>query len=412
MKTCTLGCSLLFLVVVGCGLGPAFGAEPLPNLVIPDGLGVNIHFTGQPRDLDLIRQAGLRFIRMDLAWGGVERQKGVYGFDRAGYDDLTKGCVDRGIRILYILDYSNRLYEEDRSVRTPEGRAAFVAFAEAAANRYRGHGILWEIWNEPNIQQFWRPQPSVEDYCALVRQAAPQIRAADPSGLVVAPATSGIPMDWLEACFKEGLLEWIDVVSMHPYRPQAPETVIADYERLRRLIKQYAPDKKVPIISGEWGYSNVNWDKRPLTDEQQARYLARMYLTNLSQRVAVNIWYDWKNDGTDPQEREHNFGTVEHDLRPKTAYEAAKVLTETLGGFSFDKRLDLANPADFALQFVRGDRQAIAVWTTGEAHEVTLPVQAGRAVVVDMLGGRRETSWTQCLRIEARPNPQYLLVGE
>ena len=195
---------------------------------------------------------------MDLAWGAVERKKGVYEFEKSGYDALTKGCSKRGIRILYILDYSNRLYESDRSVRTEQGRRAFAAFAEAAAKRYAGKGILWEIWNEPNIKQFWRPQPSVDDYCKLVEETTPRIKKTDPSGLVVAPATSTIPFNWLEQCFKKGLLKWIDVVSVHPYRPQAPETVIKDYARLRELITRYALNgdltlrehQKIPIISG------------------------------------------------------------------------------------------------------------------------------------------------------------------
>ena len=38
---------------------------------------------------------------------------------------LVGGASKRGIRILYILDYSNRLYESDRSVRTEKGRNAF-----------------------------------------------------------------------------------------------------------------------------------------------------------------------------------------------------------------------------------------------------------------------------------------------
>ena len=75
---------------------------PLPELTIPNGFGVNIHFSGEPRDLDLIAEGGFKFIRMDLGWGGLEREKGVYNF--GGYDALTEGCSKRGIRILYILD--------------------------------------------------------------------------------------------------------------------------------------------------------------------------------------------------------------------------------------------------------------------------------------------------------------------
>jgi len=391
---------------------PCLAAAPLPELTIPSGFGVNIHFTGDPKDLDLIRDGGFKFIRMDLGWGGIEREKGNYNFERTGYDALTDGCSKRVIRILYILDYSNHLYESDQSVRTEEGRKAFAAFAEAAAKRYKGKGILWEVWNEPNIKQFWTPQPSADDYCKLVEAAAPLVKQADPSGLVVAPATSTIPFDWLEACFKNGLLKWIDVLSVHPYRSQPPETVIKDYEKLRELIKRYAPQgKDIPIISGEWGYSNINWDKAQLSEEQQARFLAREFLINLYQKISVSIWYDWKNDGADPNEREHHFGTVMHDLKPKAAYLAAKTLSSTLPGYSIDSRLDLGSDKDFAFKLIDGNNQAIAIWTVGDEHQITLQTPTGKGTLIDMLAKKQEISWKDnALTLTVSQSPQYLLI--
>jgi len=390
-------------------------AVALPKLAVPNSFGTNIHFRGEPRDLDLIAEAGFKFIRMDLSWGGVERKKGIYDFDRTGYDALTAGCTKRGIRLLYILDYSNKLYESERSVRTDPGRRAFAAFAEAAAERYKGKGILWEIWNEPNIKQFWSPQPSVDDYCKLVELTAPLVRKADPTGLVVAPATSGMPFKWLEDCFKKGLFNWIDVLSVHPYRPHPPETVIKDYAKLRELIKRYAPkEKNIPIISGEWGYSNVNWDKRPLTNEQQAQYLARMLLINMCQGIPVSIWYDWKNDGTNPDEREHNFGTVTHDLKPKAAYLVARTLSETLAGYSIDKRIDLQSENDFAFLLKKGGRRAIAVWTIAAGHETVLPLGRTEIKLIDYLGrenSKEKWAWqSNGLKLTISQSPQYVLI--
>jgi len=398
-----------------CGVAPrAPGAAPVPRLAVPEGFGVNIHFTGERQDLDLIRDGGFRWVRMDLSWSGVEREKGVYNFERAGYDALTAGCEKRGIRIIYILDYSNSLYEQEQSVRTEAGRNAFAAFAQAAAKRYSGKGVFWEIWNEPNIKQFWVPQPGIEDYCKLVAEAAPLIRQADPSGAVVAPASSTIPFDWLEGCFKQGLLAPIDVLSVHPYRPQPPETVGKDYDRLRALIGKYAPQgKEIPVISGEWGYSNVNWDRAKLSDEQQGRYLARMFLTNLYQRVPVSIWYDWKNDGSDPNEREHNFGTVGRDLKPKSAYITAKTLATTLAGYAVEKRLDGAGEKDFILLLSKGDLRAMALWTTDTDHEVTLPPDISQGTLVEMLGGSKPVSRQGSqLKLTISGSPQYLLVGK
>jgi len=388
------------------------GAQPLPGPAIPDSFGVNIHFTGLQKDLTMIAEAGFKFVRMDLAWSRVEKTKGVYDFKGTGYDPLTLGCEQLGIRVLYILDYSNELYESDRSVRTDAGRKAFADFAEAAANRYKDKGILWEVWNEANIKQFWTPQPSMDDYCKLVEAVAPRIRKADPSGQVVAGATSQIPLEWFEACFKNGLLNWIDVLSIHPYRSQPPETVMQDYARLRELVARYAPaGKKIPIISGEWGYSNINWDKNELTEQEQADYLVRMFLINAYQGIPVSIWYDWKNDGTDLKEREHNFGTVYNDMNPKAAYLAVKVLSSTLAGYSIKERLDLGDENDFAFRLTNGNREAVVFWTSVSCHNVTLPIDPTKVMLVGIYGGKVVINFkSKRLKIRAVQSPQYLLI--
>nr|MBC8372296.1 hypothetical protein [Planctomycetota bacterium] len=64
------------LLAIGFAALSADAGVPLPKLVIPDGFGVNIHFRGEPKDLDMIRDGGFKFIRMDLTWAGVERKKG------------------------------------------------------------------------------------------------------------------------------------------------------------------------------------------------------------------------------------------------------------------------------------------------------------------------------------------------
>lgn len=350
---------LAIAVIAGGTLAWAAG---FPPLTVPTGLGVNIHFTGAPaRDLDMIQAAGFKFIRMDFTWSAVEREKGVYDF--RAYDELTEALAKRGIRALYILDYGNSLYESEQSVRTEDGRQAFARFAAAAAARYRGRGILWELWNEPNIS-FWKPQPNVDDYMALAKVVFPAIRHADPKALCVAPATSGIPMDFLESCFRQGLLRLVDGVTVHPYRGKPPETVADDIVRLRALMARYG--RTLPVLSGEWGYSSV-WKGQ---DEQlQGRYLARQFLTNLSLGIPVSIWYDWHDDGPDPKESEHHFGTVTLDYNPKPAYLAMKRLVGELKGKRFVKRLQSATD-DYLLLFSDRSRRTIAAWTVGEAHEV------------------------------------------
>jgi polysaccharide biosynthesis protein PslG len=381
------------LVVAACVVlnGAIASAAGLPDSAVPDGLGVCIHFIDpRPGEMEMIAKAGFRWIRTDFSWSDTEREKGVYDF--SAYDRLVAAIEPHHVRAVFILDYSNRHYDDGLSPATDEGRAAFARWAVAAASHFRNRGILWEMYNEPNIDLFWKPRPNAEQYAKLALEVGKALHQAEPNELFIGPASAQMPFRFLKTCFRSGVLEYWSGVSVHPYRETDPETVAADYRRLRELIDQYAPKgKKIPILSGEWGY---DWrmhdsDFQGPDDARQGKMLSRMLLTNLANDVPLSIWYDWRDDGRDPKNKEDNFGTVRYSYHsgqspvydPKPAYLAAKTLSCTLGGYHFQKRLDVGGPDDYVLSFVLdgSDNCRYVVWTTAAAaHTVTLPIPAGR----------------------------------
>lgn len=349
--------------------------------------GVNIHFvTGHEKDLDLIDAAGFKFIRMDFGWQGIERTNGIYNW--TAYDELTNNLEKRGLSAIYILDYSNSLYEEvvvsknpltgkeqsaTASPQHPESVAAFARWAAAAAEHFKGRNIIWEIWNEPNIS-FWKPKPDVAQYTELAIATCKAIKAIVPDAVIIGPTTSEVPMPYLESFLASGILEYLDAVSIHPYRnySKSPETAITDYTKLRELIDRYAPagKNKMPIISSEWGYSSST---KGVSLEKQAAYIVRMQLANLLFNIPISIWYDWKNDGDDPADHEQNFGTVFSDLKPKPAYLAIQLMNTQLKGCTFSRRIDIKNDNDYVLLFKNGKgNYKIIAWTMDQMHSVRI----------------------------------------
>jgi DUF1680 family protein len=421
--------ALLFvLAIFGLWAVPAPRAHAqLPAAAMPQGVGVNIHFvTGHERDLDMIAEAGFKFVRMDFTWGAIEREKGKY--DWSGYDELTRNLEKRGLRALYILDYSNALYEETITSRSPingqqvtvlasprrtESVTAFARWAAAAAERYRDRHIIWEIWNEPNIH-FWQPKPNVKDYAALALATSRAIRKADPQATIVGPASSGFPWPFLEECFRAGLLEYLNAVSVHPYRSydRGPETAGTDYERLRELIKKHAPAamESSPILSGEWGYATHT---KGISPELQAAFLVRQQLANLHHGVPLSIWYDWKNDGQDADEREHHFGTVTHDLKPKPSYRAVQTLTRQLSGYRVVRRLK-SDQAEAWVLLCADDsgNPKLAAWSTKSAMSIELPlagIASKATAAVDGMGGELDVRMKEGrLELKLDALPQYI----
>ncbi|MGH8506863.1 MAG: GH39 family glycosyl hydrolase [Stenotrophobium sp.] len=401
-------------------------AAELPPLVLPDGVGINIHFTrGHERDLDMIADAGIKVARMDLIWADTERLKGVY--DWSAYDELTANLLKRGIRPYYILGYSNPIYEgttpkfwektwpydELMSPQHPDSIAAFARWAAAAAVHFRKAKPVLEIWNEPNIQ-FWKPAPNVVQYTRLAEYTCVAIHQAEPAATVVGPAVCAFVWKFLKDFFSTGMLGCLDAVSVHPYRGRfaAPETATSEYAQLRQLIKQYTPASKktsVPILSGEWGYSTTT-DGTPL--QMQADYLVRMQLFNLMNDVPISIMYDWVNDGSYGFNVEHNYGIVYPDLSPKPAYIAIRTLTHTLAGFHLVRRLELEQPWDYALLFENdAGRRIIAAWTLWSPHVISLPAFTNASTPMLVSGdGKISTARTKNRHIELEfsPTPQYL----
>ena len=420
------------LLLAASFFGVATSAAELPNLALPAGVGVNIHFTrGHGHDLDLIAAAGFKFIRMDFVWSETEPKKGTY--DWSAYDALTANLESRGLRAYYILDYSNPLYEETvtgkdpisgqetktlSSPQHPDSVAAFARWEAAAAKHFSGRHVIWEIWNEPD-GSFWQPKADVQQYTTLALATARAVRAADPSATILAPATSGFPWPFLETFLSSGVLEYLDGVSVHPYRApnQPPETALADYHRLRELIATHAPPARrnfIPIISGEWGYSS---NTKGVSPERQAQFMVRQQLFNLLNGLPISIWYDWKNDGNDPNENEHNFGTVSPELAPKPVYTAIKTLTHELAGFGIANRYPAASTNDFILVLTNAAGAAkLAAWTLDDPHPLRLQLHPSISNAIPRVNGVGRESQIEVrngrLILDLNEVPQFITLGQ
>ena len=351
----------------------------LPSAQVGAGLGVNIHFyasfgySGNGngfQDLKMIQAAGCGFVRMDMGWNAIETTLGQYNFGAC--DNLYSACVARGLRVLFILDYGNTLYGADPTSST--WQKGYANFSAATAAHYKGRSNIYEVWNEPDGGLGLPGMSNPTTYMQVADLAVPAMRTADLSCTIVGPAAGSGDTSFLKSCIQQGLLNLVDAVSVHPYRSSAPETAMGDYATIGSLMQTYG-HKTVPIVSSEWGYSTgaVGASYTPVSTQLQGDYLARSFLVNLSQGIPLSIWYDWKNDGTDSTAYEQNFGTVTADLVPKPAYNEMHLLTASLKGETFSRKLGDDNSADWLLVFTGGGHTTLAAWTTGTADTAIVP---------------------------------------
>lgn len=320
---------------------------------------------------------------MDMRWAAVEPAAGIYNW--TAYDGWLSLQERSGIQPYLILDGANPSIippspgcPSGCRPATPEARAKWVQFAVAAMRRYANRSIVWELENEPN-GRWWTPKPNATDYARLALALAAAKRVPG-SGLaqevLVGPALAGItcwstwqshkahcdPYDYLREMAAAGGLAAFDALSVHPYVVGAPEQHDESVERslmqtwggwrtLRETIRGY-PNGGLPLLSGEWGWATCsnhssgggsqpavcNGGASPdaSSEADQARYLARQWLSNARDNLSISIYYDWMDDGDNSTLGEHNFGVVHHDGKtPKQAYTAASALQTLFGSRNY-----------------------------------------------------------------------------
>jgi polysaccharide biosynthesis protein PslG len=388
----------------------ADGASPrvqdTPRPAVPEGWGVAVGFDAESSaEVEMMRAAGVRIVRLDLFWHRVEREKGVFDFSE--YERRVQRLLAAGIRPMLILDYGNDLYQQG-SPRSPEARSAFVRYAREALKRFRDQGVLWEMWNEPNGHLYWHPRPNVREYIELATDVGELFLAEAPGEELVGPAVAGIDMPFLEACFRSGLLRYWSGVTVHPYRNEEPETVALEYARLKELVRRHAPPgRRIGILSGEWGYTTAD---RAVTHARQADYMLRQYLVNLMSGIDATIWYCWKNSDVDPDAGETRFGLVLADLRPKRGYDLRKAFVEAMRGYRFNKRIDLGDPRLFCLLFENGEDQRLVAWSVHRSMAAAaLPSGAAQVRLREPLGKMVElTPERGLVRVALDPTPIIL----
>jgi polysaccharide biosynthesis protein PslG len=249
---------------------------------------------------------------------------------------------------------------------------AYADFCAAAAERYREINPIWEVYNEPNRDNFWEPKANPAEYMTMAKRAIAAIRAVQPDAIIIAPALGHkmtepvLELAFLEACLADGLAPLIDAVSIHPYVD--PEVVGETYTAVQALLDQYAPDQPLAILSNEWGFATSKF----VNDDLQADVLVRMFLINLSYGIPLSIAYvavDRTEEYVPVEER--TFGIVRADYTPKAAFTCLQDMMRRLDGMTFKERLP-SEPADYLLAFSDGTKTTVAAWTTGEPREAML----------------------------------------
>ena len=153
-----------------------------------------------------IAGAGLTTVRFDLGWRWVEpNRKGVYDESVLQQLDWTLAQLDaRGITpIVTVIETPAWARPAGTGIFTPPtNRQDYADMMRMLAARYADRaGMTWEIWNEPNLVEFWAPGPNAAQYADLLQRAYSAIKAVAPQSTVLGGAIAFGDLPYLNALY-------------------------------------------------------------------------------------------------------------------------------------------------------------------------------------------------------------------
>jgi polysaccharide biosynthesis protein PslG len=336
----------LAATVLAAGLVPAGAGDAAAQPANIPTFGVQFHalwsdYTDEQRIalLDKLDSAGIRWVRIDVSWPTLQPSRGtVADWYVERLDFIVDAARARGIEVLATLYKTPGWANGGSDSNVPPSKPADYAWiANWVAVHFRGRIAAWEVYNEPNSDDFFTGTP--QQYAAILKAAYPALKSGDPAADVVLGGPSNKDPVWLAAVYQAGASDSFDVMSVHAYMSPSdlpPETdngtiwTLAAVSKTLDLMKSYGDGAK-EIWLTEYGWSvhansgnEPNWN-RGVTREQQADYLVRslVYLGANRPYVTKVFWYNERNRATG-HPHEDGFGLLTRDLSEKPAYVAAK----------------------------------------------------------------------------------------
>jgi hypothetical protein len=360
-KMIVLGAAVAALFLAGCGSGSPASMPAAP----PDFFGINPGTAPDSLDFKEMANAGVETMRGGLRWSSVQPRRGPYDWDLT---DATIGrLAAQGLGYLPILASTPPWVASKPTtppIASPRVERAWEGFLGAAVARYGPDGSFWrpapgggqspfhalcgcdadpvpitswQIWNEPNLVNYFTASPKVSSYAELLRISDDAIKAADPHAQVVLAGLPGFaattgPTAWQflrKLLDQPGVDGAFDIAALHPYSRDVGELEL-QIRKVRTVLSDNGDSAK-PLWITELGWGSAPPDRFELNKgiQGQKRLLDQSFAFLLrvqeKWRLGRVYWFEWR----DPPPSAHvpcgfcsSAGLLRNDREPKPAYHA------------------------------------------------------------------------------------------
>lgn len=311
--------------------------------------------TSMHRQLNLAKAAGARYVRVDVGWSTLEARGDGAINDRylARIDRLVRQASARDLELIFTFWTTpcwassaparvkrrcrGEWWERDVERYPPEHVSDYADALRFLVKRYRGEVAAWEVWNEPNLRDFFRTREPVTEYARLLKAAYPAAKRAHRGSTVIGGSLAGADADFTRALFGHSVRNRFDAWSIHPYSgdrsPLHPgfgsdvrNSFIRGVPAVRRVLERRGDPEPLWLTEFGWSTCSVrdgeSW-QNCVSETTQAQYLRLAFeQTTEWAYVDVGVWFNLQDTAADPRARIAHYGLLGYDGSPKPAYGA------------------------------------------------------------------------------------------
>ena len=311
----------VLLVLAWAAIGPVASGSVgshlnAPTTPIPGTLfGMHIHRIATTTPWPAVPFGAWRLWDAYVAWPSLEPQKDHWNLKEL--DLYIEAAKEHQVEILLPLGLSPQWassHPDEKSAyglgnaAGPARLGAWQDYVRTLATRYKGRVRAYEIWNEPNLKQFY--SGSIPEMLQLAGAAYTIIKEIDPQAVVCSPSATGPDgVHWLDQYLEQGGGKYADVIGFHFYtNPEPPEDMLPLIQHVKAVMHKYNVSN-MPLWNTETGWAienrlsvvpaapaSVKFNSVVLSEERAAAYLARTYILNWAESVQRLYWYSWDNN--------------------------------------------------------------------------------------------------------------------
>ena len=325
------------------------GGAPSPSAAGKVGVNQDLAWNSpedtQP-EVSLMRAAGVAWLRLPIRWSWVEPQMGVY--DWSAFDRVVDQAQGAGLELLAVLGstpaWASGVAQSQvaagvhADAYAPQRTADFSRYVYQTVVHYHGRVAAYELMNEPNSINHWRPAPDAARFGELLCAGYYAAKYVDPNTVVVAGGLNGNGLflgwetpaerDFLKAIYAGPAARCFDVLAIHPYAHPIENglaTLQQWVDQTRAYMQAQGDGRQLWLTEVGWSTGPHLWGKTTITEQQQADWVSAVY-SRLAGPQKV-FWYNF-TDGTDTAmtNPEAHWGLLRNDLSPKAGYAALQAL--------------------------------------------------------------------------------------